>query len=102
MYIHLYGIQILNPCLHGRISCTRNLRESLSGRCQPQPPISMPHHPETAAAPFPPPPAAPKERSVPPSAPPSTGCPQYSAASVRRRRPSRAHLLLRSQSTYVR
>src|SRR6266403_5059357 len=99
MYIHLSEIQILNPCLHGRISCSRNLRESLGGRCEPQPPISMPHHPETAAAPFPPPPVAPKARSVQPSAPPSTGCPRCSAASVRHLRPSRAHLLLRSQST---
>src|SRR6266446_1917921 len=98
MYIHLLWTQILNPCLRGRISCTRNLRESLSRRCQPQPPISTPHHPETAAAPFPPPPVAPKARNVQPSAPPSTGCPRCSAASVRRQQRLRAYLLLRSQS----
>jgi len=45
---------------------------------------------------------APKARSVPPSGPPSTGCPQCSAASVRRRRRSRARPLPRSPSAWAR
>ena len=64
--------------------------------------ISTPRRPKTDAALCRLTQVAPKARSVPPSGPPSTGCPQCSAASVRRRRRSRARPLPRSQSAWAR
>src|SRR6267378_494245 len=99
MYIHLLWIQILDTCSTEESPATETLGKVGGANHNA---TSMPHHPETAAPRFPPQPVAPRARSVPPSGSPSTRCPQCSAASVRRLRQSRAHLLLRSQSAWTR
>src|ERR1700687_891799 len=99
MYLHLLWIQILDPCFGEEFPATETFGKSGVPTTTA---TSTPHRPRTDAEFSRLPQVVPTAHSVPPSESPSTGCPQCSAASARRRRRLRPHLLLRSRSPWAR